>query len=95
MISGFAIVPDRTEQPAALFTVLEDAMEWGLWTFGSDAFHIRWFDVVLVAPKEVKRPTGYTAIGLDRGRWPNPRWGAATTRDHVPLLGVTNGTAVA
>ena len=58
MISGFAIVPDRTEQPAALFTVLEDAMEWGLWTFGSDAFHIRWFDVVLVAPKEVKRPIG-------------------------------------
>ena len=58
MTSGFAIVPDRTEQPTAIFTVLEDAMEWGLCTFGADAFHIRWFEVVLMAPREVKRPIG-------------------------------------
>jgi len=58
MTGGFAIVPDRTEQPAALFTDLEDAMEWGLYTLGADAFHIRWFDVVLVAPREMKRPIG-------------------------------------
>jgi hypothetical protein len=58
MKCGFAIVPDRTEQPAALFIDLEDAMEWGLCTFGADAFHIRWFEVVLVASREVKRPIG-------------------------------------
>jgi len=58
MMGGFAIVPDRTEQPAALFTDLEDAIEWGLITFGADAFHIRWLDVVLLGPREVTRPVG-------------------------------------
>jgi hypothetical protein len=58
MMGGFAIVPDRTEQPAALFTDLEDAIEWGLSTFGADAFCVRWLDVVLLGPREVTKPVG-------------------------------------
>jgi hypothetical protein len=58
MMGGFAIVPDQTKQPAALFTDLEDAIEWGLSTFGADAFHIRWLDVVLLGPREVTKPVG-------------------------------------
>lgn len=58
MMGGYAIVPDQTEQPAALFTDLEDAIEWGLSAFGADAFRIRWLDVVLLTTKEMHRPIG-------------------------------------
>lgn len=58
MMGGYAIVPDQTEQPAALFTDLEDAIEWGLSTFGADAFRIRWLDVVFLAAKEMYRHVG-------------------------------------
>ena len=53
MMGGYAIVPDQTEQPTALFTDLEDAIEWGLNTFGADAFRIRWLDVVFLAARHV------------------------------------------
>ena len=58
MMGGFAIVPDRTEQPAALFTDLEDAIEWGVCTFGADSFRIRWIDVLVLPAKEVRRIVG-------------------------------------
>jgi hypothetical protein len=58
MMGGFAIVPDRTEQPAALFIHLEDAIEWGVSTFGADLFRIRWIEVVLLPAKEVHRAVG-------------------------------------
>jgi hypothetical protein len=52
MMGGFAIVPDRTQQPAALFTDLEHAMEWALRVYGADTFSIRWIEVALLAPDE-------------------------------------------
>jgi hypothetical protein len=61
MMGGFAIVPDRSQQPAALFVELEDAIDWGLRTFGTDAFRIRWMAYVLLPPAEAHaqgaRPT--------------------------------------
>jgi hypothetical protein len=58
MIGGFAIVPDQTQQPAALFTELEHAMDWGLRTFGTDSFSIRWIEVALLAPNEARGRIG-------------------------------------
>ena len=45
MITGFAIIPDGQNAPSALFTDLEDAVDWGLTTYGGDAFRIRYLDV--------------------------------------------------
>jgi hypothetical protein len=44
----YAIVPDGSAQPAALFEELEDAMEWGLQRYGDDAFQIRYVEVTSV-----------------------------------------------
>lgn len=46
MMGGFAIVPDAKKEPAALFDNLEDAIDWAVETFGSDAFSIRWIELV-------------------------------------------------
>jgi hypothetical protein len=37
----FAIIPDGSSEPAAVFADLEDAMDWGLQRFGGDSFRIR------------------------------------------------------
>jgi hypothetical protein len=52
MTCCYAIVPDGTTQPAALFEELEDAMDWGLRRYGDDAFQIRFVEVTAldVAP---------------------------------------------
>lgn len=54
---GFAIIPDRHpedtatagDRPAAVFVDLEDAIEWGLRTYGPDRFRIRWLSCAVVA----------------------------------------------
>ncbi len=48
MISGYAIIPDGQDAPSALFTDLEDAVVWGLSTYGGDAFRIRYPQVAQV-----------------------------------------------
>jgi len=48
MIGGFAIIPDGDQQPSALFLDLEHAMDWGVETYGCDAFRIQWLEVALV-----------------------------------------------
>jgi hypothetical protein len=45
MTCCFAIIPDGTTQPAALFEELEDAMDWALRRYGDDAFQIRYVEV--------------------------------------------------
>jgi hypothetical protein len=57
MMGGFAIIPDTNPQPAALFSDLEDAMDWGVRTFGSDSFSIRWIEVALLSSDEGRQPT--------------------------------------
>lgn len=39
----FAVVPDGTTEPAALFRELQDAISWGLSRWGADHFAIRGF----------------------------------------------------
>jgi hypothetical protein len=48
VISGYAIIPDGHERPSALFTELEDAVDWGLATYGGDAFRIRYVRVAQI-----------------------------------------------
>lgn len=52
MTSCYAIVPDGSREPVALFEELEDAMDWGLQRFGNDAFQIRYVEVTSIdAPR--------------------------------------------
>ena len=48
MTCCFAIIPDGTAQPAALFEDLEDAVDWALQRYGGDAFRIRYLRVTPV-----------------------------------------------
>ena len=48
MMSGYAIIPDGQNAPSALFIDLEDAVDWGLSTYGGDAFCIRYLEVAQV-----------------------------------------------
>jgi len=60
MISGFAIIPDGQNVPSALFAELEDALDWGLDTYGGDAFRIRFLEVAQVESEDrdvVRHPT--------------------------------------
>ena len=54
----YAIVPDGTNEPAALFEDLEDAMDWGLQRYGGDAFRIRYCEV-----SELEKPVPLRAVG--------------------------------
>jgi len=38
---SYAIIPDDSLNPIALFSDLEDAMDWGLQHFGGNAFKIK------------------------------------------------------
>ena len=60
MIGGFAIIPDGDQQPSALFIDLEAAMDWGLQTYGCDAFRIRWLEVAPVEHSEARGASGPT-----------------------------------
>lgn len=52
MMSCFAVIPDGQDAPAALFVELEDAVDWGLRTFGCDAFRIRHLEVAQIQKDE-------------------------------------------
>lgn len=54
----YAIIPDGTNDPAALFENLEDAMEWGLARYGDDSFQIRYVEVT-----SVQAHSGLRAVG--------------------------------
>ena len=44
----FAVVPDGQDQPAAVFSDLEDALNWALLRLGSDSFCVRRLHLVTV-----------------------------------------------
>jgi hypothetical protein len=48
MIGGYAIFPDGSQHPSALFMELEHALEWGVETYGCDAFKVRWLEVAQI-----------------------------------------------
>lgn len=44
----FAIIPDRSHQPLAMFADLQDAMDWGLKRLGGNSFRIKYISVARV-----------------------------------------------
>jgi hypothetical protein len=42
MLFCYAIIPDGENLPSALFIEIEDAMDWGLATYGGKSFRIRY-----------------------------------------------------
>jgi len=48
MLFCYAIIPDGESLPSALFTVIEDAMDWGLHTYGGKSFRIRYLEVAQI-----------------------------------------------
>ncbi len=48
MLFCYAIIPDGECLPAALFTEIEDAMDWGLHTYGRKSFRIRYLEVAQI-----------------------------------------------
>ena len=48
MREAFAVIPDGNSSPAAVFTTLEEAIDWGLSRYGSDSFRIRALEVQTV-----------------------------------------------
>ena len=41
MIDAFGVIPDGREQPVAMFSELEDALDWAMQALGSDRFTIQ------------------------------------------------------
>lgn len=52
MSLSFAIVPDGSNQPAAVFAELEDALDWALTRFGADRFAVRHFQATRIERAE-------------------------------------------
>jgi hypothetical protein len=50
MKDSFAVFASGSGQPAAVFSVLEEAIEWALRRFGSGSFRIKGYPVLL-APR--------------------------------------------
>jgi hypothetical protein len=53
-LSGYAIIPDGSSDPVAVFFDLADAVDWGLRTIGSNRFRIR--GVALRATESRRQP---------------------------------------
>jgi hypothetical protein len=56
MIESFAVIAEGASEPAAFFTDLEAAMDWGLHAHGSGHFRIRSCMLVLREPAQPACP---------------------------------------
>jgi hypothetical protein len=52
----FAIIPDRSHQPLAMFADLQDAMDWGLNRLGGDSFRIKYIAIARVEQEDEQAP---------------------------------------
>jgi hypothetical protein len=50
-LSGYAVIPDQTTEPVAVFLDLRDALAWALRAIGSDRFRIRGVHVLTAPPQ--------------------------------------------
>jgi hypothetical protein len=60
----FAIFPDDSPGPSAIFTTLEDAIDFGVHRYGADRFSIRHCPAVVTEP-EIEEP----AAARRANRW--------------------------
>jgi hypothetical protein len=57
----FAIIPDRSHQPLALFADLQDAMDWGLSRLGGNSFRIKYISIARIENEDaVPKPVENT-----------------------------------
>jgi hypothetical protein len=57
----FAIIPDRSHQPLALFADLQDAMDWGLSRLGGNSFRIKYISIARIESEDaVPKPVENT-----------------------------------
>ncbi len=52
----FAIIPDLSHQPLAMFADLQDAMDWGLKRLGGNSFRIKYIAIARVEREEEEAP---------------------------------------
>jgi hypothetical protein len=52
----FAIIPDRSHQPIAMFADLQDAMDWGIKRLGGDAFRIKYISIARIESESPRPP---------------------------------------
>jgi hypothetical protein len=57
----FAIIPDRSHQPIAMFADLQDAMDWGIKRLGGDAFRIKYISIARIESENPRPPAVATA----------------------------------
>ncbi len=62
----FAIIPDRSHQPLAMFADLQDAMDWGLKRLGGNSFRIKYISIARVE-REDDAPDVDDAATCDEG----------------------------
>lgn len=62
----FAIIPDRSHQPVAMFADLQEAMDWALSRLGGDSFRIKYISVARVE-QEDDAGTDESAVAPDDG----------------------------
>jgi hypothetical protein len=55
MRDAYAVIPDGSSAPSALFRDLEEAIDWGLTRYGSDAFCIKGLAVEPLPAEEPAR----------------------------------------
>ena len=48
----FAIIPDHTHQPLAMFADLQDAMDWGLKRLGGNSFCIKYISIARIESED-------------------------------------------
>jgi hypothetical protein len=48
----FAIIPDRSHQPLAMFADLQDAMDWGLRRLGGNSFRIKYISIARIESED-------------------------------------------
>jgi hypothetical protein len=62
----FAIIPDRSHQPLAMFADLQDAMDWGLKRLGGNSFRIKYISIARVE-REDDAPDADDSTTCDEG----------------------------
>jgi hypothetical protein len=62
----FAIIPDRSHQPLALFSDLQDAMDWGMSRLGGNSFRIKYISIARIESEDPTPKPVATATHLMR-----------------------------
>jgi hypothetical protein len=62
----YAIIPDRSHQPLAMFADIQDAMDWGLRRLGGNAFRIKYISITRIESGDLAPIDALTTRQLQR-----------------------------